>query len=256
MTLRSAVLAIAVAVAPAAASPVAVRYPEGPTHGFLVLRDDRGSELANGELIQWLERGGGVASRLVIRFGDGSLYDELVRFTQQPVFRVTSYRLAQRGPSFAESTTVEFDAGGRYDVRRRASPDAAEEHAAGQTTIPEDVANGMASTLLKNLVPYRSANVHVVAFRPNPLVVDVRLEPEGVDRCRIGTESLATTRFAIRAHVPGAKGALATVAGKQPADRRMWIVQGRAPSLVRFEGPLYDGGPTWHVELAPPRWDG
>jgi len=86
--------------------PVRMRYPEGPSHGFVVLSES-GRTIAHGELIQWLERRV-IASRLIYRFDNGSLYDEVVRFTQQPVFRIQSYHLVQRGPSFKSATEVEF----------------------------------------------------------------------------------------------------------------------------------------------------
>jgi hypothetical protein len=59
------------------------------------------------------------------------IYDEVVRFTQRPFFRVTSYRLVHRGSSFAETVDVSFDRSGGYRVHRRAKPDADEETAAG-----------------------------------------------------------------------------------------------------------------------------
>lgn len=96
------------APATAPAEPSRMRYPEGPAHGFVVLSDQADTPLAHGELIQWLE-GEAVVSRLVFRFGDGSLYDETVRFSQQPVFRLLAYELSQRGPSFGESSEIQFD---------------------------------------------------------------------------------------------------------------------------------------------------
>jgi hypothetical protein len=156
--------------------PVRVRLPECTSHGFLILSDGSGTALAHGELIQWLERST-VASRLVIRFKDGSVYDELVRFTQRPVFRLVSYRLTQRGPAFTETADIEFDRSGRYRVRRRAKPGEKEEHAAGHVEIPDDVSNGLIFTLLKNLAPGVSVTTHVLTFRPKPLVLELRLTP-------------------------------------------------------------------------------
>src|SRR6185295_14203764 len=48
---------------PAAAAPVTVRYLEGVTHGFLVLRSPGGELLAEGDLLQ-VVRPEGVDSRL------------------------------------------------------------------------------------------------------------------------------------------------------------------------------------------------
>jgi len=33
---------------------------------------------------------------------------------------------------------------------------------------------------------------------------------------------------------------------------QIWVLEGEAPAFVKFEGPLYNGGPIWRVELAAP----
>ena len=250
----AAAVFLTLTLAPAAvAAPVAMRYPEGPAHGFVILSDMAGKVLAHGELVQHLERQT-VVSRLTIRFADRSIYDETVRFTQHPVFRLESYRLRQRGPSFTESTTVQFSRSGHYRVRRRATPQDEEERARGRMTMPDDLTNGMTSIVLKNLPDGGSATTHMVVFNPQPRVLEVEMAPEGVDRYSVGPASHQATRFRITPRVTGATGVLATLAGKQPPAFRMWIAQGKAPALVRFEGPLYADGPTWRTELTGPRW--
>ena len=57
--------------------------------------------------------------------------------------------------------------------------------------------------------------------------------------------------FTVHVKIPGFAGALAAVAGKQPPDTKVWIVDGPAPTFVRFEGALYVGGPPWRIELKP-----
>ena len=64
--------------------------------------------IALGELVQ-APHGEGMQSRLVLRFTDGSLYEEAVTFSQKRVFRLLTYRLIQRGPAFPEATEVGFD---------------------------------------------------------------------------------------------------------------------------------------------------
>ena len=76
----------------AAAEPVPVRFVEGVTHGFLVLRTVAGVLIASGDLLQNVRRGE-VESRMVFRFKDGSLLDERVTFTQERVFTLQTYRL-------------------------------------------------------------------------------------------------------------------------------------------------------------------
>jgi len=252
---RCLLLAVLIGAAPASAAPVKVRFAEGPSRGLVVLTDTAGKPLAHGELEQWMQ-GGQVVSRLAFWFADGSIYDEVVRFTQRRVFRVESYRLQQRGPSFAETVDLSFDRTGRYRVRRRAAPDEEEETATGTVELPDDVMNGLTSVVCKNVMPDGAATVHFVAFQPKPLVLEMQIGADGVDQFGLGTQRRSATRFRIRPHVPGVLGALATVTGKQPPELRMSIARGRAPLLVRFEGPLYSDGPTWRVEPTGPRWDG
>src|SRR5262245_15057535 len=231
--------------------PIRMRYPEGPSHGFLVVSES-GRTIAHGELIQWLERRV-IASRLVFRFDDGSLYDEVVRFTQQPVFRIQSYHLVQRGPSFKTATEVEFGRSGKYRATVKAA-DKEEERDSGKVEVPDDVSNGLISVLLKNLKPGTSAKGHLLAFRPKPVTVELELAPEGSEPYWVGPAEGTATRFLMTPHVHGLTGLVATIAGKQPEPFRMWIAQGEAPVLIRFEGPLYLDGPEWRIELGAPRW--
>ena len=90
---------------PLPAAPVPVRFAEGVTHGFLLLRTVDGALIASGDLLQ-VSRGGEVESRMVFHFKDGSLFDEKVVFTQQHVFTMQNYRLVQRGPVFPEDTEI------------------------------------------------------------------------------------------------------------------------------------------------------
>jgi hypothetical protein len=94
MTLSVLLLVVALQwPCPLAAAPVPVRFAEGLTHGFVVLRTLNGVLIASGDLLQ-LSRGREVESRMVFHFKDGSMFDETVVFTQQRVFTIrptTSY---------------------------------------------------------------------------------------------------------------------------------------------------------------------
>ena len=89
------------AAAPALAEPVAVKFTEGVTHAFPVLRSVSGEKLAQGEMVQ-IPRGDRVENRLTFRFRDGSVYDERVVFSQRDTFTLTSYQILLKGPSFPE----------------------------------------------------------------------------------------------------------------------------------------------------------
>jgi hypothetical protein len=246
------VAAVVASSAPLGAATVATRYTEAPTHAFLVLSDTAGKALASGEIVQWQERNG-LTNRLVFRFDDGSLYDETVRFTQRPILRLLSYHLVQHGPAFDKASDVTFDRSGRYTASER-SGDGKEDTKSGNVDVPADVYNGMTSTLLRNLPDGAGATAHLLAFTPSPSLVELTLAPEGTDAFWIGRQELTATRFVVTPRVVGVKGVLASVVGKQPAPLRFWLSKGRVPTFVRFQGPLYAGGPEWRIALAAARW--
>jgi len=58
-----------------------------------------------------------------------------------------------------------------------------------------------------------------------------------------------TTQFRIGA----VAGWFAALTGKKPTDFQGWVLRGRAPELVKFEGQFYAGGPVWQIEMAAPQ---
>jgi hypothetical protein len=34
----------------------------------------------------------------------------------------------------------------------------------------------------------------------------------------------------------------------------VWVLEGEAPTLLKSEGPLYEGGPVWRIEQISPVW--
>ncbi|HEX2438426.1 MAG TPA: hypothetical protein VHT71_08945 [Methylomirabilota bacterium] len=241
-----AILTLAVYIA--SAEPVAVRYPESISQGVVVMRAPNGSVIATGELVQALI-GEHVQSQLVFRFKDGSLYDETVTFSQNKVFRLLTYKLAQKGPSFPEAMEVWIDrASGHY--RARVGDDTAE----GALDLPEDLHNGMAGTLLRNLPVGGSATGHMYAFTPKARLMRTMLRPEGEDRYFAGETAHTSNRYIVTMDLVGMIGLVATVLGKDPPDVRFWISTGPAPSFLKFEGPMFVKGPRWRIELSAPRW--
>ena len=249
------VLSVAAVSPDAAAGPVAVRYTEGVTHGFLTLRSPAGDLLADGDLLQ-VVRSEGVDSRLVFRFKDGSLYDETVVFTQSKVFTMTSYRLVQRGPSFPDAmeiaVTREGNGKGRYKVTsRRAGSEA--ETVTGELDLPPDVYNGMFIMMLKNLPKGAVETVHVLAFTPKPTLIRVELTPQGGETVLAGDRRVPATHFVLKPKLGLVRGAAAALFGKTPPDYHCWIATGDLPAFVAIDGPLYNGGPIWRFETTSPR---
>ena len=238
-------LALILAVSwPVGAEPVAVRYTEGLTRGFPVLRSLAGDKLAQGELVQ-VARGDVVESRLVFRFKDGSLYDERVTFSQRDVFTLQSYHIVQRGPSFPESLDARVDrASGRYEVRYKADDESPEETLKGNFDLPADAYNGLLSTLMKNMPAGDQAIVQIVAFTPKPRMVKMLLKPTTEDPLSVNDASVLATRFLVRPQL----GLFASLLVADIPDVKCWIAGGDAPAFLRFEGPLYFMGPVWRID--------
>jgi hypothetical protein len=228
----------------ASAEPVAVRYTEGVTRAFPVLRSLKGEMLAQGDLVQ-VARGDRVENRMTFKFKDGSLYDETVVFSQSDVFVLQSYRIVQRGPSFPESMDAFVDReSGRYTVRYKADEDSAEEVITGKFELPADAYNGLLTTLMKNLPTGESRTVQIIAFTPKPRLVKMLLTPTVQDAVMVGERAMTATRYMIKPQL----GLFASLLVADLPDVRCWIVEGAAPAFLKFEGPLYFMGPVWRIE--------
>jgi len=239
---------------PLAAAPVPVRFSEGVTHGFLLLRSVDGVLIASGDLLQ-IARGGKVESRMVFHFKDGSLFDERVVFTQQGVFAMQSYHLVQRGPAFSEDTEISLQrASGKYFVKTKSHKDGREEAIDGTLELPADVYNGIVITVVKNLAKGAGATVHLVAFTPKPLLIELELEPLGEHKMMVGQLPKTAIHYVLKPHPGPWLELFAKLLGRMPSDYHVWVVTDGAPTFARFEGPLNPTGAVWRIELTSPRW--
>jgi hypothetical protein len=239
---------------PAEASTVPVRFQEGAVHGFLVLRNADDSVLAYGDLLQ-TAKGSAITSRMVFRFGDGSLFEERVNFTQAGVFQMQSYRLEMRGPTFPHDQKLSLErASGEYRVETTPHGGGAAEVHEGVMEVPTDVYNGMVITVAKNLTDQASSRVHFVAFMPEPRLVEIELGVENTQKVKLGWSSRNAVHFVIKPQLGGLTQLLAKLFNKLPPDNHVWIVTDNVPAFVRSVGPLYNDGPVWRIELATPRF--
>ncbi len=185
---------IVITMTAAAADPVTVRFPEGETHGFLVLRSLQGQILAYGELTA-LAHGDRMESRFTWRFRDGSFQDEFITYLQRPVLKLLSYKQIQRGPSFPADIEVAFTRDpNHYELKQREKGKKDTEEFSGTLELPADVYNGMTATLLNNLAKGEIATGHLVAFTPKPRLVKVTYQPVGEDPVIIGDSRRGATR--------------------------------------------------------------
>jgi hypothetical protein len=237
-----------------AASPaetVAVRYPEGVAHGFLVLRTQDGKPIADGDSTQ-VTRGGRVTNRMRFRFTDGSIYEETTVFSQHGTFRLLSDHVLQKGPTFKRPMETAIDAtSGQVTVRY--TDDGKEKVLTERLELPPDVANGILFTLLKNV--QRGApktTVSYVAATPQPRLVNLEIIPQGQKPFSIGSYSHKAIHYVVKVKIGGVAGLIARLVGKQPPDTQAWVLGDDAPAFVRSDGPLYGDGPIWRMELAIP----
>jgi hypothetical protein len=236
------------------AEPVRVRFAEGLVHGFLVLRSEDGTTLASGDLTQVAE-GNQVTSRLVLRFRDGSLNDELAVFNQRDRFRLLRYRLLQTGTAFKQPLEMKIEtSSGKVSVRYK--DDRGEEKTeAEHLELPPDLANGILITLLKNLqhddLP---TTVSFLAATPKPRLVKLAIDTAAEDSFLIAGSARKASHYVVKADVGGLTGLVASLLKKHPPDSHIWIDGPDAPVFVKSEAPLFYGGPSWRIELASPVW--
>ena len=82
----------------------------------------------------------------------------------------------------------------------------------------------------------------------------MKLAREGEDRVRVGPEAKPVARYLVKFDIPGVKGAIATLIGKDPPEIRYWVVTGSIPAFARFEGAMFMQGPVWRLEQMPIEW--
>lgn len=234
-------------------APVAVRHKEGVAHGFLVLRALNGKTLAVGDLIQ-VTRDDQVTIEFALRFKDGSIHDETTIYSQREFLRLVSDHLVQKGPSFPHPMEVSIDAT-KGTVVVHYTDDGKEKVQTEKLDLPEDAANGLILNLLRNIEPeIRQTTVSLVAATPKPRVVKLVISSNGQRPFSVGGSPRKATDFVIKVDIGGVAGAVAPLVGKKPPDTHVWVLGGEAPTIVRFEGALYEGGPIWRIEPASLVW--
>jgi len=235
------------------AEPVPVRYTEGLVHGFLALRTTGGRTIADGDLNQ-VANGAQVTARLTFHFYDGSLHDETAVYTQREQFRLVTYRLIQRGPSFPRPLDMSIDAGSGQVTVRYTDDEGEAKTESERLELPPDVANGLISTLLKNVRPGAVPPLSYVAATPKPRLVKLEIATAASDRLAVGRQGRTAAHYVIKVEIGGLSGLIAPLIGKQPPDSHVWIMGGDTPAFVKAEQSLYVGGPIWRIELTSPTW--
>ena len=232
---------------------VAVRHMEGRIHGFLVLRDAENRILASGESTQ-LVNGSRVTNELTLHFKDGSLHQETAVFSQRRAFQVVSYHLVQKGPAFKRATDMKVDAAtGEVKVHSK-DENGKETDASEHMKLPADLANGIVPTVLGDIDPQAKTTLSMVVATPKPRLVKLEIASVGEDPFSVGGSTVKAIKYEIKVDLGGVSGVVAPIIGKQPPAVYVWMVGGKAPGFLRSDGPLFEGGPIWRIELASPQW--
>jgi hypothetical protein len=238
----------------ASASPVAVRYREGLIHGFLLLSTLDGVAIAAGDLTR-VARGDQVTTQIAFRFKDGSRQEETTVFSQRRNFRLISYHLVQKGPSFKSASDLSVTCATGQVMVRYTDDDGKEKVANEHLALPPDLGNGLIPTLLMN-IPDGTPQIEVpmVVAAPKPKLVKVLVNAQGTERFSLGGFSREAVHYVAKVELGGVAGVVAPIVGKQPPDSQIWILAGEAPVLLKSETLSYVGGPIWRIELASPVW--
>ncbi len=246
-------LALGLASMSLLADSIAVRHPEGVIHGFLVSSATDGRHLADADLTQTVADGR-VTSRAVFRFKDGSLQDETAVFSQDRFFRLISYRLIQKGPTFPQQMDMTIDRPQGHVVVRYSEAHGKPHVEDTQMDLPEDLVDGIIPIVLKNLRPDDvPVTLPLLVATPKPRLVNLKVSAVGEEPLSIGGAQHRATHFLLKVDIGGLSGWLAPLVGKQPPDSHLWILDGEAPTFLKSESPLYVGGPMWRIELSSPR---
>ena len=238
----------------ASASPVAVRYREGLIHGFLTLSTLDGEAIAAGDLTQ-VARGDQVTTQLTFRFKDGSRQEETTVFSQRGNFRLISYHMVQKGPSFKNASDLSVTCATGQVTVRYTDDDGKEKVVNQHLALPPDLGNGLIPMLLMNMregTP--QIEIPMVVAAPKPRLVKIVVNARGTEPFSLGGFSRQAKHYVARVDLGGVAGVVAPMIGKQPPDSQIWILGGEAPVFLKSETLSYMGGPMWRIELVSPVW--
>jgi hypothetical protein len=170
------------------------------------------------------------------------------------VFRLLTYKLVQKGPAFKTQETLSLDTStGKVSVLYT-DKDGKEKSIADQLSLLPDLANGIISVLLSDIDPKVETILSMLVSTPKPRLVKLKISAVGQDAYSVAGIGARATHYVVKIDIGGVTGVVAKVVGKQPPPIDFWVATGNAPNFLRSEGPLYEDGPVWRIELASPTW--
>jgi hypothetical protein len=236
------------------AQPVAVRHVQGYSRGFIVLKDLNDRVLASGGMVQRAS-GNRVASIFTLRFKDGSQYEETSEFSQQKTYQLLRYKQVQKGPAFPTQKVVEVDTASGHVKIQHTAEDGKLKTIEDKLALPQDLANGIITTLLTEADPIDERTLSMLVATPKPRIVKLKIVPSSKpETFSIGGAGASATHYVLNIDLGGVTGTVAKVIGKQPPPIHVWIASGNGPVFLKSEGPLFEDGPIWRIEQAGPTW--
>lgn len=245
---------VLIQVCPLASQSPRVRHVEGLIHGFAALRSEEGATVATGDISQ-VNNAGKVTSHLIFRFKDGSVHEETVIYSQSRSFRLLKYHLSQTGSIFRTPTDLSIDGTTGEIIVRYLTDEGKEKVETTHLKLPSDLANGLVPILIKNLTQNAPGiTMSMIVTTPKPRLVKIDISPDGQESFYVGETSHKATKYVAKIKIGGVAGVVAPLVGKQPPDTHIWVLQGEAPTFLKSEGILFEGGPVWRLELVSPTW--
>ncbi len=234
------------------AEPLPVRHMRGFIHGFIVLKDSDDKILASGEVTQ-IPVGSRITGTMTLHFEDGSLYQESTVFSQRKVFRLLRYKLVQKGPSFNRKETFSLDTVSGNVSIQYTDKDGKEKDISDHLALPPDLANGIVPIMIGVVDPKAETTLSMLVSTPKPRVVKLKISASNDESYTIGGILPKATHYVMKIDSGGITGVAAKVVGKQPPPVDLWVTKD-APAFLRSDGPFYEDGPIWRIELASPVW--
>ena len=234
------------------ADNIKVRFAEGLTRGFLSVSDESGKHIGDGEVQQTVQ-GNRVTNHFVLRFKDGSSYDDTTVFTQDGVFHLLTDHLIEQGPAFKSAMETEIDTSkGQVTIRYKDSQ-GKDKTLSRHMELPSDLANGILYVLVKDMSPNAGpTTVSYLAATPEPRLVKLIFTREGKGAFATGGVRRDAEHYVVHVDIGGLTGTVARLIGRQPPNTDMWVIGGEAPTFAGSSGPLDGNGGSWKISLVSP----
>ena len=233
------------------ADPVPARLKQGVGHIFLLILDENGKMLAEGESLQMV-KGYTVTTHTMFHFRDGSIDDETTIFEQRVNLRVLSDDHLQKGPAFPHPMEIRIEAvQGRVIVHDLESG----KTSTHEMKIPFDLANGIVTQVLQNISPDTAeTKVSYVLPTSKPRLATLVISRSGEDAYTLGGERQTAKKLELKVDLGGVAGLIAPMIGKEPKPTYAWMAGGHVPMFIRIQTQFYEGAPLWTIEQTAPVW--